>query len=145
MFQALHRALFGLTLFLAVTAITGGLGLVTGAIAPGPDLIAGSIFPSYLIPGLALLLLVGGGATLATIEVARHGPYQYDLSVFAGAMIVIYELVEWVFIGYHYLQAIFLGAGGLIILLAMWLIMASPVGASQPVTGNPDAAHRPHG
>lgn len=138
----LHRALFGLNLFLAVTAIAGGVGLLTGLIAPGADLLAGSIFSSYVIPGLALLLLVGGAATLATIEVGRGGEYQYVLAVFAGAMMIIFELVEWTVIGYHFLQAIYLGAGGLTIALAIGLLVAPANEAAKRVAGPPETVHR---
>lgn len=122
MSRFLDRALLGLDLFLAVTTIAGGIGLLTGLIAPGTDLLAGSIFSGYVIPGLALLVLAGGSATLATVDVARHGTYRYEASILAGAVIIVFELVEWTIIGYSFLQAFYLALGGLIVILAARLL-----------------------
>ena len=52
--------LIGLNAFLAVTAFVGGIGLLTGTIVPLPEMLQGSPFTSYTIPGLALLVLVSG-------------------------------------------------------------------------------------
>lgn len=120
--RVLHRLLLVLDLFLAVTAIAGGIGLLTGLIAPGTDLLDGSIFSSYVIPGLALLFLAGGSATLATIQVAARGDYQYEASILAGAVIIVFELVEWAIIGYSFLQAVYLAIGAVIIALAGGLL-----------------------
>lgn len=122
MIRFLHRTLLGLTLFLAATSIAGGIGLVTGLIAPGTDLLEGSIFSSYVIPGLALLILAGGSATLAAAEIARQGTYQYEISILAGAVIIVFELVEWAIVGYSFLQAVYLAVGGLIVVLAAGLL-----------------------
>jgi hypothetical protein len=50
--------------FLGVTAVLGGLGLLLRVplFSPPLDLLGGSPFGSYAIPGLALLILVGGVA-----------------------------------------------------------------------------------
>ncbi|MBX3015146.1 MAG: hypothetical protein KF832_26745 [Caldilineaceae bacterium] len=91
--------LLGLDLFLAVTAIAGGLGLWTGAIAPGVELLQGSPFTSYLIPGVALTFLVGGSATLATWLLRRRPAWGILLSGLAGLCILLFELVEILVIG----------------------------------------------
>jgi hypothetical protein len=85
--------------FLAVTAAAGGLGLLTGAISPGLELLAGSPFGSYTIPGLALLMVVGGSALAATILLIRRHPLGSLAAVLAGVMIMGFELVEVLVIG----------------------------------------------
>lgn len=94
-----HTLLLVLDAFLAITAMAGGIGLLTGAIAPGVALLQGSPFASYTIPGLALLILVGGCALLATGLMLRRSQWAVLTSAFAGMMIIGFELVEMLVIG----------------------------------------------
>jgi peptidoglycan/LPS O-acetylase OafA/YrhL len=88
-----------LVAFLALTAIGGGIGLLTGSIAPGLELLAGSPFASYAVPGLALVVLVGGSALVATVGLIRRYPRAIQLAGLSGAMIVGFEVVEVLIIG----------------------------------------------
>jgi hypothetical protein len=97
--QFARYLLIVLDAFLAVTAVAGGIGLFTGAIAPGLDLLQGSPFGSYLIPGLALLVLVGGSALVALLWLIRQQPYGVLAAALAGIMILGFELVEVLVIG----------------------------------------------
>jgi hypothetical protein len=56
-----------LTGFLALTTFLGGIALIANWIAMPVELLEGSIFSSYLIPGLSLSIIVGGSALFATI------------------------------------------------------------------------------
>jgi len=68
--------------FVAVTAVAGGLSLMVGALVPDlatvlsppVEYLEGSAFSSYLVPGLALALVLGGIHTLAFILLRRRRP-----------------------------------------------------------------------
>jgi hypothetical protein len=94
-----RRLLIALDAFLAVTAVAGGIGLLTGILAAPLALLQGSPFGSYIIPGLALLVIVGGSALVATVLMIRRHALGAVLSGMAGAMIIGFEIVEVLVIG----------------------------------------------
>jgi len=47
------RALIGISLFNAVSAIGGGIGLVTGVLAVPTSLLRHTPFDSYVVPGVS--------------------------------------------------------------------------------------------
>jgi peptidoglycan/LPS O-acetylase OafA/YrhL len=115
--------------FLAVTSVAGGIGLLTGAISPPPELLHGSIFGSYTIPGLALLFLVGGSALAAMVLVLRRHAWGALASGLAALMIMGFEIVEVLVIGSEpglarNLQAFYFTLGLVIAILAaaLWAI-----------------------
>ena len=114
--------------FLGLTAVLGGIMLVINRFTPPLDMLAGSPFASYLIPGLALLVLVGGGGFLASALVLRRSPWGTAVSSAAGLMVLIFEAVELVVIGFTWLLAFYVLLGVAILALAarLWL-------AGQPV------------
>lgn len=91
--------LIALDAFLAVTAIAGGIGLLTGLLAAPLALLQGSPFGSYIIPGLALLVIVGGSALIATVLLIRRHALGTIVSGVAGMMIMGFEIVEVLVIG----------------------------------------------
>jgi hypothetical protein len=95
----LRRPLLTLLTFLAVTSVAGGIGLLTGVIAPTRELLRGTLFSTYTVPGLALLVMVGGSAIIASSLVLRRHPLGCRAAAIAAAMIVTYELVEVLVIG----------------------------------------------
>lgn len=98
----------GLTIldsFLAVSAILGGLGLVSGRYTPPLELLAGSPFASYAVPGLALIALVGGSSLAAAFLVARRSPAGVAASAIAGLTLLLFEAVELAIIGFTGLLA----------------------------------------
>ena len=60
-----------LNAFLGLTSIVGGIGLIAGFGAPPLDLLKGSLFGNYFVPGFALLIVVGGLASVATFSLIR--------------------------------------------------------------------------
>ena len=119
-----RRVLVILDAFLAFTAIAGGVGLLTGLIAPPIADLEGSPFGTYVIPGLALLVLVGGGALAAAIMTVRRHRLASAASAGTGAMIVVFEIVEIAAIGSdpgvaRNLQVFYLLLGSVIVLLAI--------------------------
>jgi hypothetical protein len=126
--RILRSVLIVLDAFLALTAVAGGIGLLTGANAPSLEFLQGSPFSSYTIPGLALLLIVGGCALAATVLTWRRHPFGAPASGLAGVVIIGFEIVEVLVIGSpagiaRNLQVFYFTLGLLILVLAvgMWL------------------------
>jgi len=123
--------------FLGVTAVLGGLGLLFGMpfVSPPLDLLADSPVRSYVIPGLALLVLVGGGGLLATALLARRSPWGVAMSGAAGVLILGFEAVELVVIGFTGLLACYVMLGLLILVLAVGLRLAGGLGMAPGQVG----------
>jgi len=123
--RVLRWVLVALSGFLALTAIAGGVGLLSGAVSPPLEDLAGSFFPDYTVPGLALMLVVGGLALAATVLLLRRHRRAWAASAIAGLAIIGFEAVEVVVIGSpagyaRSLQLVYLGLGALLIALALW-------------------------
>ncbi len=73
--KVIRLILIFLTGFLAVSTFLGGIALIANWIAMPVELLQGSIFSSYLVPGLALSIIAGGSAALATILLIRESKY----------------------------------------------------------------------
>ncbi len=99
-FQLLLRpVLIGLTGFLSLSAIPGGLMLLAGIYAPPVEQLQGSVFRSFAVPGLALLLVVGGSALLATVLLVRRDRLGPLWAGFSGVTVMAFEFVEVLAIG----------------------------------------------
>ena len=118
-----------LTGFLALTTFLGGIALIANWIAMPVAMLQGSPFSSYLIPGLALSIIVGGSALLATILLIRRSKFGLLFATTAGIIIMFFEFVEVLVIGSpagvaRTLQIIYFGLGTLITIAALgsWFI-----------------------
>ena len=94
-----YTTLIFLNVFLALTAIPGGFCLLTGIAAPPIDELKGSLFTDYTIPGLALMIFVGGSALLTSIMLIRKNKYALLFSAMCGLIIMFFEFVEVLAIG----------------------------------------------
>lgn len=115
--------------FLALTAFGGGIAILTGAAGLEPAQLEGSPFLDYTIPGLVLLIVVGGIAVLATVLFARRSLFALPTATAAGIAIMAFEFVEVLVIGSPpgpalALQLFYYALGLLIALdvLAIWLV-----------------------
>lgn len=97
--KTLYTTLIILNVFLALTAIPGGFCLLTGIAAPPIDELKGSLFTDYTIPGLALMIFVGGSALLTSIMLIRKNKYALLFSAMCGLIIMFFEFVEVLAIG----------------------------------------------
>lgn len=97
--KTLYTTLIILNIFLALTAIPGGFCLLTGIAAPPLDELNGSIFTDYTIPGLALMIIVGGSALLTSIMLISKNKYALLFSAMCGLIIMFFEFVEVLAIG----------------------------------------------
>lgn len=78
------------------TAIAGGISMFKGSDEYGFPLtwLEGTIFTSYLIPSIALAVLVGGSCLAASITNFSHRKITFPLSILAGIMLCSFVLVE---------------------------------------------------
>jgi hypothetical protein len=97
--RPIRISLIVFNLFLAVTAIAGGIGLLAGVNVPPIEFLKKSPFNSYFVPGLALLVLVGGSASFAATMLIRSHRHAFLANITAAAAIIIFETVEVAVIG----------------------------------------------
>lgn len=110
--------------FLALTAIPGGLALLTGTMAPPVEYLAGSPFPDYVVPGLALAVLVGGSSLITTFLLVTRPRLGGPAALATGLAIIIFETVEVLAIGSplgvaRNLQILYYTVGILIVLASL--------------------------
>jgi hypothetical protein len=79
--------------FIGLSAIQGGIGLLRGAYPVPVAWLAGTPFSDYTIPGLVLVIVVGGSALLAAATVFIHREWAVLVSVLAGLLMAGYEVV----------------------------------------------------
>jgi hypothetical protein len=127
--KILYIALEILTLFLAITALLGGLALTANFYTPPVELLQGSPFKNYTLPGLALALIVGGSALCSFILLLRKNKFAVLSASVVGVIIMFFEFVEVMVIGStlgpaFFLQVIYFGLGIIIMMasLGLWLL-----------------------
>lgn len=120
-----HRLVLGLCLFTGVTAVGGGLALITSpprAQGPTGELLQHSPFDSYLIPGLLLFLVIGlGNLTAAALEARRIRGSEVAVLV-AGAALTTWIVTQLVMIRtLSWLQLVYFLIGTVTLGAALWL------------------------
>jgi hypothetical protein len=113
----------------AVELLTGGSALLCGgllAIRPDGSLLGlptsvldDGPFADWRLPGLLLGGLVGAGYLTAGTWEQRRYEGGTELSVFAGLGLICFEAVEWRWLGFHPLQAVFMAVGAAVVGLAI--------------------------
>lgn len=122
-----HRGLNrGLGIFMALvglSAVAGGTALLSdvqgGNMGFSVDDLDDTPFDDYLIPGLLLLIAVGGSQLLGGFALLRGWRRGPELAIVAGAVLAGWIAVQMTMIQFHFLQPLFL-AIGLAIMLAGW-------------------------
>lgn len=118
----LRRLLLFTELFVFISAVAGAVGLIGGGINIPLSLIEGSVFSSYLIPGLILGFIIGGTSLLALIAVWKKNRFAADLSAIAGFGLVIWIFVEmYVIRASHWSHALYFACGMAILLFSFLL------------------------
>lgn len=82
----------------ALSAIAGGLSLVTGTITFPLAWLQGTPFSDYTIPALVLAIVVGGSSLCAAVTVFIHREWAVLISVVAGLLMAGYEVVHFALI-----------------------------------------------
>jgi hypothetical protein len=88
--------LIGLQVFLGIGAVGGALWVVPTL---PPEWLAGTPFPDYAVPALALGVVVGGGAFLAAATLLCREPWGVLVSIAVGLAIAVFEVVETMVVG----------------------------------------------
>lgn len=97
--RATRRSLIGIELFLALNAVGGAIYAFGGAEGVDRDWLDGTPFHDYVVPGIILLVAVGGSLTIAAIALLRRLPHQRELSLAAAAILAIWIIVQVLMIG----------------------------------------------
>jgi Pyridoxamine 5'-phosphate oxidase len=87
-------AILAVSGFIALTTIPGGGGLLRGTIPIPTSWLAGTPFPDYAIPGLALLVICGGAASVAWLSAFVRRRRALVASGVAGVVMAGFEVVE---------------------------------------------------
>ncbi len=94
-----------------IGAVGGGLALMTGRSGMPDRYLKGSSFDSFMIPGLALTILVGGSSVLAAAAIWRRRGRALGLSFLASAILAGWFIVQIAEVGMiSWLQPAFIGA-----------------------------------
>jgi hypothetical protein len=94
--KVIRIALVVIEAFIGLSAIGGGIALLRGDFMHEVPVawLAGTPFSDYTIPGLVLVIVVGGSALLAAATVFIHREWAVLVSVLAGLLMAGYEVVE---------------------------------------------------
>ncbi len=105
--------------FLAVTALVGAT-MVIPTLPRG--WLAGTVFAGdYLVPALALGVIVAGSALVAMVTVLFWSRLGGAMATLSALMIVGFEVVEMSVVSFHWLQAAYLVLGFAIAVLGLRL------------------------
>ena len=110
------KALLGLLLFNGVSAVGGGLALMTDWIPEQASWVRDTDFPSNYFPGVILMAVVGGSSLIAAIALTKRSDGWRLASIVAGTIMVFWIIGEIASIrGFHFLQVIYLVTGALVV------------------------------
>lgn len=102
--RRLGRALGALQVFIGLGAVGGGAALSldpTGRLLGMPlTVLEGTPFSDYLVPGLVLLAVNGGGSLLGALACFRGRPYAGPLAAGLGAFLALWIVLQVHWIGY---------------------------------------------
>jgi len=132
--RVLRWVLIVMTTFLALTGFAGGIGLIADLNAPSLEMLEGSLFHNYIVPGLALFVIVGGIASVATYLLIKWHPLSALGSLLSGLVIIAFEIVEVLVIGSppgiaRDLQIFYFTLGSLIVAFSIAFRAANPAAA----------------
>ena len=92
-----------LQVFIGLTAIAGGFGLVSDPSGTKMNLplewLSNSPFTNYFVPGLVLLICNGVGNFFAGIVTFLRSRYAGNMAVALGTFLILYIIIEVWFIG----------------------------------------------
>ena len=118
--------LFVASVFVALTAVGGGITLAIGFDKFPADWLVGTRFSSYLIPGLILAIVVGGSAAVAAVATLRSSGAGALTSMLEGAILLGWLIGERLILPkaafvpqFWWLEAVYIVAGLMMVLPAL--------------------------
>lgn len=135
------KTLLGLLLFNGVTAVGGGLALMTSWIPQQASWVHATDFTSNYFPGVILLAVVGGSSLIAAIALLKRANGWQLTSIVAGVIMMFWIVGEIASIrGFHFLQLIYWVTGALVV----WLVPSRRTPTEMPQQPVDHAVGRPH-
>src|SRR5258708_5362777 len=105
--------------FNAASVIIGGIGLLSHSILPPYVWLLHTPFHSYMVPGLVLLIAVGGSSLVALAAVLGRFIEAGMLALFAGFMMLGWVVIQIIVIKeFDWLQAVYLLTSSFVIIQA---------------------------
>lgn len=128
--------------FIGVTAIVGGLRLVSNPNGV-PDFpiewLTHSPFTSYFIPGLALLTIIGLGNVFAGAVTFLRKGYSGNVAALFGIFLIFYMTVEIWFVGLrNFLQPLYFVLGTMVLVIGLKLFKLNVMVHRVKVESTPD-------
>ena len=129
-------AVEAVAIFIVISAVAGGIGLIGGGLAFPLEWLAGTPFSSYVVPGAILAFIVGGSALVAAPLMLRRDPLAVPVALGAGVIQVGWIVGELLLVGTRgdlmaWLQVIYFVAGAIVAVLAAHLWLRSGHGAQR--------------
>jgi hypothetical protein len=81
-------ALVPIELLIAASAVWGGIMLMTDSWNLGHGWLDNTFFESWFLPGVALLVIIGGTQLAAAVTLLARRPYAPAVSLAAGFLII---------------------------------------------------------
>jgi hypothetical protein len=116
-------ALVIVTVFNALSALAGGIAILTGWLAMPDSMLASGPFDSFVWPGVILLVVVGGTQTLASVLLLRRRESALVWSAVSGFGMTIWIFVETgIIAGISWLQVLYFATGTVQLVLVIALL-----------------------
>lgn len=129
------KTLKGVLLFNALSAIGGGIGLVTGTLPVPTILLRHTPFDSFVIPGLFLGIIIGGSALTGAIALRAKARRARLISSAAGVIMVGWIAGETILVrGFSWLQGLYLLTGIVVVVLSWYLPVPRHTAEVEPHT-----------
>jgi len=118
----IRMVLIVLELLIGVAALGGGVYALSGAKGVSRELLEGSPFKTYFVPGLILLVVVGGSMFAAAGLLLAEASAARTVSLFAGILLVGWIVSQLSIIGHcTRLQDVFALLGFIVVILSLFL------------------------
>ncbi len=93
--------------FVALSAISGGIRLIATGGLGMPISLLGGTFPNYTIPGIILVVIVGGAHLITAVALIRRSTAASILMFISGCGLLIWIFVQlYIMKTPHFLQAL---------------------------------------
>ena len=121
----MRTILYLLNSLVAFTAIISGFLLIA---EPGGsylnisvEILSGTPFKNFLLPGLLLVLVIGGTSLAAIFHIKKNDKKSYNWTLTSGIVVCAWIIGEAIIINLYWLEFVYLAFGSLIILLSFQL------------------------
>lgn len=119
------KALLGLLLFNGVSAVGGGIALMTGVIPEQVSWVEHTGFPDLYFPGVILMAIVGGSSLVAASAMMKRAVGWQLASILAGVIMLFWIVGEIASIqAFHFLQVVYVITGAAVV---WWTPRGTPV------------------